>query len=405
LSKADLDEPSRNRFFEKTLTDEEREIYVKSWKISNDEMGLDDRWRIEKRRLHGGLSDCVDIVELDNGRLSFVVVPTRGMSIWKGQFEDAYLGWESPVKSLVHPHHVNLEARGGLGWLEGFNEWIVRCGLGNFGAPGIDVTIDNVGNKKETMLTLHGKIANIPASTFKARIGLEPPFEIGLSGVVYERSMFGSNLQMDTSITTTPGSNSIKIVDVIQNLRSVSDEMQLLYHCNYGAPFLEEGARFVAPIVQVAPRDSRAAEGIDEFDVFGSPSVEFVEQVYFFKLIGDDAGRTSVMLVNRDETKAISISFSLKELPYFTLWKNTNSLEEGYVVGLEPGTSFPNTKAFERTKNRVMKLKPKENYESEITLSVHLGKSEVQKVKAWIDELKGGVKPKIFSKPVKEFSP
>jgi len=401
---ANLSKCDGEKFFEKTLTDVEREIYVGSWEISNEELGLDGRWRIEKRRLCGGLSDCVDIVELDNGRLSFVVVPTRGMGIWKGQFEGIYLGWESPVKNLVHPRHINLEARNGLGWLEGFNEWIVRCGLENFGAPGLDVTVDNMGNRKKAMLTLHGKVANIPASSLKARVGLEPPYELGVNGVVYERSMFGSNLKLNTSITTTPNSNSIKIVDVTENLRSVSDEMQLLYHCNYGAPFLEEGARFIAPIKRVAPRDSRAAEDTDKFNIFNLPRAGFVEQVYFFKLTGDDDGHTLVMLVNRDETKAVSMSFSLNDLPYFTLWKNTNSVEEGYVVGLEPGTSFPNTKAFERRQNRVVKLRPKEKYESEITLSVHLGKEEVQKIKERIDELEGEVEPEIFDKPVKGFS-
>jgi len=327
------------------------------------------------------------------------------MGIWKAQFEGVYLGWNSPVRNLVHPHYINLESRGGLGWLDGFNEWVVRCGLESFGAPGLDVIIDNMGNKKEVMLPLHGKIANIPASIVKARIGLKPPFELGITGVLCERSMFGSDLKMSTSITTTPRSNLVKIVDVTENLRSVSDEMQVLYHCNYGPPFLEEGARLIAPIMQVAPNNSRAADGIRTFDIFGPPQPGFVEQVYFFKLIGDDDGYTSVMLINKDETKAVSVSFSVKELPCFTLWKNTSSLEEGYVVGLEPGTSFPNNRAFERAQSRVPRLRPKEKYRSEISLAVHLGKDMVQKMKEQIDGLRRGVEPKISDRPVKEFSP
>jgi len=403
--RADSGESSGNKFIEKTLTDVEREIYVENWEMSNEELELGNEWKIEKRRLHGGLSDGIDIIELHNGSLSFTVVPTRGMSVWKGQFEGACLGWESPVKSLVHPQYINLEARGGLGWLDGFNEWVVRCGLGNFGEPGPDVIVDNMGGKREVMLTLHGKIANIPASDLKAVIGLEPPFESGVKGVVYERSMLGSYLKMNTSITTTLKSNSIKIVDVIENVRSVPDEMQLLYHCNYGEPFLEEGARFVAPVEEVAPRNSWSAEGIDRFDVFDSPKVGFVEQVYFLKLFGDDEERTLVMLANRDGTRAVSISYSLNDLPCFTLWKNTNSLEEGYVVGLEPGTSFPNSRSFERRQNRVVGLKPKQKYKSEITLSVHLGKNNVQKIKEQIDELRSEIKPKIYRKPTGEFSP
>ena len=391
--------------FEKTLTDAEKGIYIEKWTATREELQLGDEWQIEKRRLRGGLSDCVDIVEVDNGRLSFIVVPTRGMGIWKGSFESIYLGWNSPVKSLVHPGFINLGARGGLGWLDGFNEWVVRCGVESFGAPGPDMMIDNMGNKKEVMLTLHGNIANIPASIVKARIGLKPPYELGVTGVVYERSMFGSNFRMDTEITTTMKGNSIKVLDVLRNLRSLPDEMQILYHCNYGSPFLEEGSRLVAPILQVVPRDPRAAEGIKEFGVLGPPEAGFVEQVFFFRLKSDQKGRTLVMLVNRDETKAVSMSFSVKELPCFTLWKNTNSLEEGYVVGLEPGTSYPNPRAFERAQNRVVKLKPGENYNSEINLSVHLGRDKVQRMKDQIDEIRKEIEPKIFDKPVKEFSP
>src|SRR2546425_4718770 len=34
-----------------------------------------------------------------------------------------------------HPKLINLQARGGLGWLDGFNEWLCRCGLENNGQP------------------------------------------------------------------------------------------------------------------------------------------------------------------------------------------------------------------------------------------------------------------------------
>jgi len=217
--------------------------------------------------------------------------------------------------------------------------------------------------------------------------------------------MFGSDFQMDTEIATTPGASSIKIVDTVENLRSLPDEMQILYHCNYGSPFLEEGSYLVAPIQKVVPRDPRAADGIREFDVFGPPQAGFVEQVYFFKMIGDEKGRTSVMLVNKDETKATSVSFSVKELPCFTLWKNTSSLKEGYVVGLEPGTSYPNSKAFERKQERVVRLKLGENHRSEINFSVYASQAEVNRAKKRIEEIGKGIEPEILDRPVKEFSP
>ena len=178
-----------NGIFEKTLIDVENGIYVERWSLSSRELMMGKKWRIEKRRLYGGLSDGVDIITVNNGQLSFIVIPTRGMGIWKGEYQGIFLGWSSPVRNLVHPRHVNLEARSGLGWLDGFNEMIVRCGLSNFGAPGTDIITDNMGRKKEVTLTLHGKIANIPASIVRVKVGLRAPFKLEVEGIVYELSL------------------------------------------------------------------------------------------------------------------------------------------------------------------------------------------------------------------------
>jgi hypothetical protein len=172
--------------FVKILTDTNSGIYVKNWRASSDEVHIGSKgWSIEKKQLEGGMQDGVDIVEVKNGRLSFVVIPTRGMGIWKGEFEGLQLGWKSPVKTPVHPRHIRLEDRGGLGFLDGFNEWIVRCGLESNGAPGEDVIVDNMGNEKMVNLTLHGRIANIPADYVAAKIGLVPPYELSIEDQIY----------------------------------------------------------------------------------------------------------------------------------------------------------------------------------------------------------------------------
>jgi Domain of unknown function (DUF4432) len=50
------------------------------------------------------------------------------------------------------------------------------------------------------------------------------------------------------------------------------------------------------------------------------------------------------------------MKYAKKELPYLTLWKNTGAEEDGYVIGIEPGSSFPNQRKIERQAGRVPTL-------------------------------------------------
>ena len=87
-------------------------------------------WSVSLRTLHGGKQEGVQLITLDNGKMQIVLIPTRGMGILRVIMGDVILGWKSPVTEVVHPKHVNLTLRGGLGWLEGFNEWLARCEIG-----------------------------------------------------------------------------------------------------------------------------------------------------------------------------------------------------------------------------------------------------------------------------------
>ena len=74
------------------------------------------------------------MIEVRHGDFSFTVVPTRGMGIWRAVLGDLPLGWKSPVQGPVHPATSHWSGRTGLGWLDGFDELLVRCGLESNGA-------------------------------------------------------------------------------------------------------------------------------------------------------------------------------------------------------------------------------------------------------------------------------
>ncbi len=372
------------------LTDVERALWTESWTIDESTLplGTEHTWRVQKTALKGGVQDGVDLIEIDNGALSVFIVPTRGMGIWKGTYRGIPLGWESPVRDLVNPAFIELNDRGGLGWLKGFNEWIVRCGLDSNGAPGSDIVIDNNGNEAEVFVPLHGKIANIPARHVEIQIDLTPPHRITVLGIVDETMMFGPALRLTTAISTELGSNNFTIADQVTNRNDKPAEMQLLYHCNYGAPLLEEGASIVTPHKTVSPRDPRAEEGIDTFDKCLGPTPGYIEQVYFYELAGNSEDNTSVLLKNAEGNLGSSLHYARKQMPYFTLWKNTAATRDGYVVGLEPATNYPNAKSFERDAGRVITLNGGETYHCGLSIAVHDTKNSVQAAEREIEQMK-----------------
>ena len=356
-------------------------------------------WSIKKETLHGGKQEGVDLLTIDTGGFVVRVIPTRGMSILDVRTDDLVLGWQSPVHEVVHPQYVRLDSRRGLGWLEGFNEWMVRCGLEYAGHPGTDSFVTNTGDTAEMDLTLHGKIGNIPASRVEVIVDRTPPYRIRVRGNVSERSFFGPKLDMTTELSFVPGESSFRLSDTVTNGGGQPQEMQLIYHANFGAPLLQRGARVIAAINRIEPMNDNAARQIDNYAVYEAPTPGFSEQVYLVTPFSDADGYSRVMLSNADGDRAASISWSVRQLPYLTIWKNTAAVEDGYVTGLEPATGFPFNRKVEREAGRVPRLSPGETRTFELEFGLHVGKEAVREVARSIAVIQGDRAPEIRSAP------
>ncbi len=387
------------------LTDVASDVSLDSFALTADAFGhAGQRWSVRKRTLQGGLRDGVDLIELDNGSLSIAVLPTRGMGLWHGHYRGLNLGWKAPVRGPVHPKFVNASDRGGIGWLTGFDEWLVRCGLAWNGPPGEDTYTDAKGRARKDTLSLHGRIANQPAHHVEVRVNLDPPHELSIVGVVEEAGLFYPRLELTTTYTTIPGSNRLVIHDRVVNKAGETGELQILYHCNLGAPFLEAGSRVVAPIREVAPLTARAAEGIDTLETYAGPHPGFAEQVYAYDLVADASGKTLAMLYGPKADKGVALRFNHKELPCFTVWKNTAAIEDGYVTGLEPATNYPNFKSFERQQGRVVPMPPGGAWEATWSIEIHDTAQGVADTLKEIVALQAQAKAKVHREPNERFS-
>ena len=335
------------------VTDSGSSFSASDFHIPGRELGWGDDASCRKTTLHGGRQTGVEIIELCNGPLSLRICPTRGMGIVDGRFGRYPLGWRSPVSEIVHPQFINLLEMGGRGAHYGFNELLNRCGIEWSGAMGEDEVRNNMGAVERIFLPLHGKVGWTPASRVRL---LAAEGRVTVEGDIPEEMVFGVAYRLRTRLTLEEGRASIAVEDTLTNLGESPGEYEMLYHTNFGAPFLEAGSRYFGSYDRVIPRDRFAAAGLDTLTTMPGPTAGFVEQVFLFRARADREGFAHQLLANREEDLAVQVSFTVDTLPYTILWKRCAGLREGYVVGLNPCSDLPNPRRAERAAGRVKTL-------------------------------------------------
>lgn len=362
------------------LTDVDYEIAEDSIHLSSQDLpSSTGSWQVKKSVLSGGLADGVELVEIDNGRMRVLVLPTRGMGIWKVELGEDTLGWKSPVRGPVHPKYVPLFDPSGLGWLEGFDELLVRCGLESNGAPDFD-------EHGKLRYPLHGRIGNRPAHFVDVTVD-DAAGTITLRGIVEESRFHFQKLRLESTITTSFDSTSLKINDQVVNFGGTPAEMQMLYHLNLGEPILQPGDQLVAPVKSIRNRDEPDAEQHEGWNLYGPPVAGQAESCHYLELFADTDGRSEVLLKNAAGSSGTSLRYDSNTLPCFSLWKNMVASEDGYVTGLEPGTNYPNTRTEETKHGRVVTLAPGESWSTELQLAAELTSEEVQQAESRIQQL------------------
>jgi galactose mutarotase-like enzyme len=333
-----------------------------------------NQFEIKRYRLTEGKQSGCELIGVSSPSASALICPTRGMSLWKARLGEVECGWNSPVRGPVHPSLVPLADPSGLGWLEGFDELLVRCGLRSFGAPDFD-------SNGKLLYPLHGCIGNVPAEN--VNIDLSPDRRtLTITGDVYETRFLLYNLRLSVKYTFQLGQPEISIGDVVTNLGGSTTTHQLLYHINFGSPLLTSGSQFQLAAPQIVARNQRAEEGLESWHQYLGPTAGYAEQVYFAQPVADASGWVNSLLHNSLRTQGVAVCYRNQTLPYFTLWKNTADQATGYVTGLEPGTGFPNPRSFEEQQQRVISLQPGQSRHYDLRL---VGLSDSQS----IEELSG----------------
>lgn len=280
-----------------------------------------------------GRSKGVRAIEINTGCLRLTVLPDRCMDIAQAEYKGNALAWISKT-GITAPSYYEKD---GNNWLRGFyGGLITTCGLRNLGTP--------VGAQG-----LHGRIANTPAEKISVKaewVGDE--YIMQVSGVMRECVVFGENLLLKRTITTKLFSNEFTLSDTIINQGFNDEDVAICYHCNFGYPLVNEGAKIINVPAEVAditaPIHNKQEECIP---------VDYTEDTVTVGIENDNLG--AYMTFNRDT------------LPDFLIWKMMGQSE--YVVGLEPRTTSLGGQSIIDQKKFVT-LKPFEKYNTAVKFFV-----------------------------------
>lgn len=274
-----------------------------------------------------GRARGLNAIEVSNGPLHFVILLDKCMDVselsWKGErmtfLSKPGLNGRNPFDT--HGNEAQRSIMGGL---------FFTCGYENICAP--------YRSKDGKDYPMHGRMRTSPAEHVSIQTRWEgEKYVISVSGDIREAELFGENLLLHRTITTIYGDPALYVTDVIRNEAFRTEPLMLMYHCNIGYPFLEEGCRLLLPTEKAEPRDVVSAAQAERWSVMDAPQDNADEYVYLHTLKNDESGESFAALVNDRRKLALKIVFNRKELPYFGQWKSTGSGD--YVMGLEPGNA------------------------------------------------------------------
>lgn len=348
--------------FEHIITDSQNNRRETGFHLSNNSFGVTSAipFSLTHTTLSGGKQQGTELLTLTHGDMTIRIVPSRGMAILDVVVSGTRFGWDSPVKEVVNPAFIHQEALGGLGWLEGFNEMIARCGFQWAGHPGMD---------GDDMLTLHGRIQNTPASFVRLTVDKTPPHQITISGRVDEKCFKKSDFEVWMHLSVIPGKHSLTIRDELINRADYEREYQVIYHNNFGAPILEAGGKLHVPIERLSPFNEYAKQGLADWDSIYPARKDFDEMVFNIYPVSDEHGNTQAVLHNAAADKGVAVGYNTSQLPVLTLWKNLDTPRQGYVMGVEPGTSFAYNRRYQRDLGLVPTIGAGESRDFDVSFS------------------------------------
>ncbi|SDY87311.1 DUF4432 family protein [Herbiconiux ginsengi] len=266
----------------------------------------------------------------DDGALAARVLPARGLDIGEVSFDGLLLSW-APLGGVPE----TPAAEGPDRWRASFGGLVATCGLHNVGLP-------SEGHGQ------HG------AFTLTAAADVSVVREHGITtvtGVVAD-----GDLVCQRTITVT--TDTLAIVDVVTNTATSDRQAPILYHVNFGAPFLGPDLVVEGAVETSIPRDPGPP-----VDWRRPARNEVLDDFVVEHRLTSGAPR---LLTLTDAVRRLRVTVSWTGLDRVHQWIDLTPGK--YVTAIEPANSSVQGREFDRAAGRAPVLRAGESRTTGVTV-------------------------------------
>ncbi|WP_444501990.1 DUF4432 family protein [Brachybacterium sp. AOP42-E1-35] len=248
------------------------------------------------------------------------------------------VSWSSPT-ALRPAWMIGAETENGLGIMRGMTGMLVTGGLDSiFGGRDLDASAFAYPARKMIRTPLHGRLSAIPSTVLG--YGVEETDDgpaLWARGVTEQVAVFGEHLVIERTIRAHATTHTVEVVDRVVNAGDVASAHDLLYHVNFGAPFLSKESRVVANVGNVCWR-AEPDDGTPAFTRMNAPRADAIEQCYQGTITAAD-GWSRVEVTSPATGLTARLAWDASTLPACVQW--INAQPSSYAMAIEPATRGP----------------------------------------------------------------
>ena len=197
---------------------------------------------------------------------------------------------------------------------------------------------------------VHGSLHYSPAENVSVKI---TDGAVEVCGTVRQTALFGENLAFERHFTVKE--DEIVVCDTVRNEAYTEAKYVLLYHTNFGYPFLNENLKVEIPFVKSEGLTDYAESRIDKQLQITEPIDGGDEEVFYNTL-----EKGEVTLTNEELKTRVKVLYDVGDFPVLLQWKSMISGD--YALGIEPSLT-----RFDDFKTRALASGEKRQYKIRYT--------------------------------------